>query len=33
MTEVSSTLGLEDVYTLLEILAVDTYNRRPPDKN
>ena len=28
MTELTSTLGLEDLYDLLEILAVDAHNDR-----
>jgi hypothetical protein len=32
MTELSTTLSIEDVYLLLEIAAVDGYNNRPPDK-
>lgn len=28
MTELSDTLGVEDLYDLLEILAIDTYNQK-----
>jgi hypothetical protein len=31
-TELSTTLSLEDVYLLLEIMAVDAYNNRPVNK-
>lgn len=28
MTEITTTLGMEDVYNLLEIIVVDAYNRK-----
>jgi len=31
MGELSSILSLEDAYMVVEIAAVDAYNRRPPE--
>lgn len=30
MTELTTTLSLEDAYLLLDIVAIDSYNNRPP---
>ena len=31
LAELDSVLGAEDLYTILEVVAVDAYNARPED--